>query len=132
MYKSAPIPTSLAVRWRRGFDTLAIAVALQHLGADGFLDLCHGGLPILLIGVGLVQWADDIGINPQVELAHVVTLLFGHVFVPFGKHQCFGSGQLALLSARIAGAAWVPDPVKAPHTARPFDGLPCGALTGRA
>src|SRR5713226_7032447 len=82
MYKSAPIPTSLAARWRRGFDTLAIAVALQHLGADGFLHVA--GYPLEISGAaGRLQWTDDVGVDPQVELVHEITFLFGHMFCPF-------------------------------------------------
>ncbi len=50
------------------------------------------------------QREDDVGVNPRVELLHEAHwfLLFGHMLVPFGKLECFGSGQLALLTAPVA------------------------------
>ena len=35
------------------------------------------------------------------------------MFVPFGKRECFGSGQLALLTAALRLAAGTPEPVRA-------------------
>src|ERR1035437_9643871 len=79
---------------------LTVAVALQHLGADGFFDLLDHLVPVALNRVAVVQRVDDVGLAPLVELLHEALwfFLFGHMFVPFGKLQCFGSGPLALLA----------------------------------
>src|SRR3954452_19543497 len=80
---------------------LAIAVALQHLGADLSFDLRDTNLPSAVFGVqqSSRDRINDGGLRPPVEFLHeALGLLFGHMFVPFGKPQCCGSGQLALLA----------------------------------
>ena len=65
---------------------LTVSVALQHLGADGFLDLFDRLFPVVLVRVGVKKRADDVGVAPQVELLHLGPLwifLFGHMIVPF-------------------------------------------------
>jgi hypothetical protein len=50
----------------------------------------------------LDQRLDDGGVGPLVEFLHEAlgSFLFGHMVVPFGKLECFGGKQLALLAAR--------------------------------
>jgi hypothetical protein len=114
-----------------GAAAQAVLVALPDFLPDVALDPIERLLRELLRLALLVlpqQWSQDVVVGPSVELGHVIYLLFGHCFVPFGKLEFFGSGQLALLAARMEAAAWVPDPVKAPPPARPFDGLPWRGL----
>src|SRR5689334_9820330 len=94
---------------------LAVAVALQNLRPDGFLHRFNRGLELAevaagqfvwLVAISLTQWRDHIGLRPPVELLHEARfLLFGHMFVPFGKLECIGSGQLALLATSRSPAA---------------------------
>ena len=64
-------------------------------GVVGFLKT------VIRTGFARKERADYVGVGPTVELRHEARLFFfGHVCVPFGKLECFGSGQLALLTAR--------------------------------
>src|ERR1017187_2460492 len=75
-------------------------------------------------GSYLENGADNAGLRPHVELLHEARfLLFGHLFVSFGKRECFGSGQLVgcvllevhqgihgitlTVAARLATPSWV-------------------------
>ena len=51
---------------------LAVAVALQHLGADGPLHRFANGVALgaVAVGDGFVQRIDDGGLRPRVELLH--------------------------------------------------------------
>jgi len=61
------------------------------------------------LGDGCMKRVDDGGKSPLVELLHEAHFsLFGHMFVPFGKSECFGGGQLALVAARMERAAGYP------------------------
>src|SRR5690348_11472649 len=98
--------TSFRRSWR---GRLAVAVALQHLAADAFLDLVDQLIPVALDWIAVEQRVDDVGLSPGVELLHEARfLLFGHMFVPFGKRECIGSGQLALLATAGSPAAGCP------------------------
>jgi hypothetical protein len=87
----------------------------------------------LIVPAALDHFAVDAGF-PAVRqkrfsgFVHVNSFLFGHMFVPFGKSECTGSGQLALLATAKGGSRRVPCRVKAEHTARPFYGPPCETL----
>jgi hypothetical protein len=110
-------PVLSALAPRSGFPRagrLAVAVAFQDFLPDGFLHV-EGGLVVLLLIAGVTgasQRHDDDGIAPIVELLHEC-FWFGHIFVPFGKPECFGSGQLALLATGRQEAAGTPGPVTA-------------------
>jgi hypothetical protein len=86
-----------------GAGRLAVAEALQDFCPDGFLNLLDPLFPDVLVGVIVIaeQWVNDIGFAPQVEFLHERSLFFGHMFVPFGRLEFFGSVQLALLTARV-------------------------------
>ena len=79
------------------------------MGADLYL-LDAAGQVIWLVSVSLTEWPDNGRLRPLVELLHEALwfFLFGHMFVPFGKLECFGSGPLALLAASSSGAAGFP------------------------
>src|SRR5438105_1031242 len=82
------------------FRLQAIPEAFQHLDADSLYDT-FDRLRVELPARYVLQRTDDGGSCPRFELLCVAHLLFfGHIFVPFGKLECFGDGQLALLTAR--------------------------------
>jgi len=76
-------------------------------------------------GIGVVrrvpvpQRVNDLGLDPLVELLHEALwfFLFGHMFVPFGKREFFGSGQLAF--ARLRRAEQPPGPLSVSRPSYP-------------
>ena len=99
--RSASFRLSISLLLSDGAAAQAVLVALPDLVPDIVLDPLEGFLQEFL-GIALFaspqQWGQDVGLGPGVELFHIVCFLFGHCFVPFGKLEFFGSGQLALLA----------------------------------
>ena len=78
----------------RAADSCACGVAI-HSYIRSQTDFCE----TQDTGTGVQQRINDGVFRPLIELLHEARfLLFGHVFVNFGKFECFGSGQLALLA----------------------------------
>jgi hypothetical protein len=126
-------------RFLGGHGLLAFAVALQHLLRDDPVDLVDNFVPAAAVGivwcVSEPERLDDVCLDPLIvadylELLHEC-FCFGHMFVPFGKPECTGSGQLALLATAKGGSRRVPSGVKAEHTAGPLAALPCERLDTR-
>ena len=88
----------------------AVVVALQHLGADGSLDLLNHVYPLKLIGVAHGERADDVGLTPEVELLHIALSFcwFGHWFVPFRQALFLWRQAACLAHRRVSQAAGCP------------------------
>src|SRR6266436_5092102 len=81
-----PLPSGLAPhychcwrRWPARANSLAVVVALQDFLPDGSLDAADGVWSLI------ENRRDDRLQTPGVEFLHECSLLFGHMFVPFGK-----------------------------------------------
>src|SRR5579883_2088400 len=112
MARSTSLRLSIALpsdRPRSG--RLAVAIAVQHLLANGRLDAVAGLRPLLVFVLreGVHQRIDDVGHRPLVELFHEARLfLFGHVLVPFGRLEFCGSGRPASARYGRGGSRQVP------------------------
>src|ERR1035438_10806931 len=94
-------------------STMAVAVALQHFGADGFryvFDQCLQTACVWgVLWVAVYQRVNDGGLRPLVELLHEARLLlFGHGFVPFGQAMTSLAAAACLAHRKRSRAAGCP------------------------